>query len=90
MQDLNIAKMREAGRIAREERQLLGLPVFKNPIEKAKEEPASLRKAITAKCYECVGMDGDTNFRATIRTCTSYDCPLYAVRPYSAKLVFQE
>lgn len=65
-----------------QERIAQGLPARKNPIERAKEDPGSLRKAITAKCYECVGMDGDPNFRDTIRTCTGYSCPLYPVRPY--------
>lgn len=62
-----------------------GLPAYRNPIEKAKENPESLRCAINAKCFECVGMDGDVNFRDTIRTCTSFNCPLYPVRPYQPK-----
>ncbi len=70
------------GQKAMQERIALGLPARKNPIERAKEDPASLRKAITAKCYECVGMDGDPSFRETIRTCTGFSCPLYPVRPY--------
>ena len=85
MTTLNTFKMQEAARIAREERKALGLPTTKNPIERAKEQPDSLRRAITAKCYECVGMDGDANFRETIRTCASYECPLYPVRPYQKK-----
>lgn len=64
------------------ERIALGLPARKNPIERLADSPDSLRRAITAKCYECVGMDGDPGFRDTIRTCTSPKCPLYNVRPY--------
>ena len=79
----------DAGRLKAEqnkkERKEQGLSAFKNPIERAKEHPDSLRKAITAKCYECVGMDGDANFRQTIRECTSCNCPLYHVRPYQQK-----
>ena len=70
------------GQLAVQARIDLGLPARKNPIERAKENPESLRKAITAKCYECVGMEGDPGFRETIRTCTGYKCPLYPVRPY--------
>jgi hypothetical protein len=64
-----------------------GLSAFKNPIERAAEQPESLRRAITAKCYECVGMDGDKNYRESIRTCTSKKCPLFPVRPYQKKPV---
>lgn len=85
-QDKNaLFQARETVRKNREARIAQGLPAFKNPIERAKENPESLRMAITAKCYECVGMDGDPNFRETIRTCTGYSCPLYPVRPYSKK-----
>jgi hypothetical protein len=82
MTTLNTFKMQEAAKVAREERKALGLPSTRNPIERAKDKPDSLRCAITAKCYECVGMDGDSNYRVTIRTCTSYSCPLHVVRPY--------
>ena len=68
----------EAGRLKaeknRNERKKQGLSAYKNP-------PESLRKAI----YECVGMDGDVNFRQTIRECLCTDCPLYPVRPYQPK-----
>ena len=60
-------------------------PIKLNPIQRAKEDPNSLRKAITGKCYECVGMGEDANFRETIKTCTSFSCPLYPVRPYQNK-----
>lgn len=73
-------------RKAIQERKALGLPAFKNPIDKAKENPESLRRAITAKCYECVGMDGDPGYRETIRTCTSKTCPLFHLRPYQKKI----
>lgn len=69
------------------ERIALGLPARKTPIEKAKEKPDSCRRAITAKCYECVGMEGDPNFRESIRSCTGYSCPLYDLRPYQKKTV---
>lgn len=69
-------------RKAVQERISLGLPARRNPIEKAKDNPNSLRCAINAKCYECVGMDDDPNYRQTIRTCTGYSCPLFDHRPF--------
>ncbi len=87
MTTLNILKMQEAAKKAREERISQGLPALRSPIERAKDKPDSLRCAITAKCYECVGMDGDANYRDTIRTCTSCNCPLHPVRPYQHKSV---
>ncbi len=50
-----------------------------NPIEKAKQNPTSLRFAINAMCYECLGKTGVTQ---EIRDRTAKDCPLYPVRPY--------
>lgn len=55
----------------------------KNPVEKAKENPNSLRFAINAKCYECEGGDTDPNVRWRIGNCVCEDtCPLWNVRPY--------
>jgi len=73
----------EQARLAVQERIASGLPAYRSPIEKSKENPSSLRCAINAKCYECVGMDQDPNFRESIRNCTGYSCPLYVVRPFS-------
>jgi len=53
-----------------------------DPIERAKRNPTSLRLAITAKCWECLGGDDTPNIRREIRECTSRKCPLYPVRPY--------
>ena len=50
-----------------------------NPIEKAKNNPKSLRLAIDAQCFDCMGRTGSTS---DIRECTAKDCPLYKVRPY--------
>jgi hypothetical protein len=73
----------ELARIAIQDRIALGLPAYKNPIEKSKENPLSFRKAINAKCFECVGAGQDANYRNEIRNCTSYTCPLHQLRPYS-------
>jgi len=58
-----------------------------NPIERARERPESLRAALTAKCWECMGAgyDGIGHTREAIRTCTSPGCPLYLLRPYQRK-----
>jgi len=44
---------------------------------------ASLRKAINAKCKECIWdpISGKNGHLAQIKACTSYSCPLYPVRP---------
>ena len=59
---------------------------IRNPMEKAAERPDSLRLAINAKCYDCIGQDGDTDWRGSIRECVCTDCPLYPVRPYQPKV----
>lgn len=53
----------------------------KSPLEKALEQPTSLRLAINAKCYDC-GYDHEDvgSWRDQIRYCPSTDCPLYPVR----------
>lgn len=45
----------------------------------------SLRKAINAKCKECLydPIAGKGNWRQQVEACTSYSCPLYPVRPTS-------
>lgn len=53
-----------------------------NPIERLAINPTSLRLAITAKCYDCMGRDADPGFHRRIRECGCATCPLHAVRPY--------
>ena len=52
-----------------------------NPIQKAKENPTSLRLAINAMCYSCLG----SGTPQEIRDCSSKLCPLHTVRPYQDK-----
>lgn len=58
---------------------------MRDPLQKAAARPDSLRLAINAKCYDCIGRDGDTDWRGSIRGCVCCDCPLYPVRPYQPK-----
>lgn len=51
--------------------------VRRNPVEKLQMNPTSLRKAITAFCWLCVGED-----RKEVTNCTATKCPLYNVRPW--------
>lgn len=69
-------------REAQAERKRLGIKtVIKNPIEKLQEEPKSLRRAINAMCFDCVGAGHDPDWRGAVRECPCYNCPLYQVRP---------
>lgn len=52
--------------------------VQKTPMQKHLENPKSLRLAINAMCYECMGAGSP----AEIRGCTAPKCPLYPVRAY--------
>jgi len=52
-----------------------------NPIERSNANPTSLRLAIDAQCFDCMGRTGSTS---DIRDCTA-NCPLYKVRPYKTK-----
>jgi len=60
----------------------LGKLVRLSPYQKAQNNPKSLRKAVTAFCYECMGGDGEQGARGHVRNCTAYKCPLYKVRPW--------
>jgi hypothetical protein len=45
----------------------------------------SLRKAIDAKCKECLfdPIGGSGKWREQVEACTGYSCPLFDVRPRS-------
>lgn len=53
-----------------------------DPIAKLAERPTSLRAAITAKCWDCIGRDADPQPTRRIRECPCTGCPLHRVRPY--------
>jgi hypothetical protein len=53
----------------------------------------SLRKAINAKCKECIydPAPGNGTWRQQVEACTSPKCPLYPIRPTTSpkKVSFQ-
>ena len=72
----------DKARLKKNELKTLGLLKRANPTQKAAADPRSLRKAITAFCYECAGGDGEPGARSNVRNCTAPHCPLYRVRPW--------
>lgn len=73
--------LQKAHRVMAEKR-AAGEVVRKDPIEKARENPKSLRLAINAKCYDCIGAGADPSPRKEIGQCPCQDCPLWPVRPF--------
>jgi hypothetical protein len=54
-----------------------------SPREKAERNPSSLRLAINARCYDCVGSENaDGGYRRCIRECPAVRCSLHPVRPH--------
>ena len=51
-----------------------------NPRQKHEKNPRSLRLAINAQCWECVGEN-----KAEVTRCTGYNCSLWGVRPWQKK-----
>lgn len=50
------------------------------PLEKAANNPKSLRLAINAKCFDCTCYS-----RIEVTNCEITDCPLWALRPWQRK-----
>lgn len=56
------------------------------PTQRAQQNPQSMRAAVNAKCFDCVGGEhADHGYHRAIRDCPSTRCPLHGVRPYRAK-----
>lgn len=58
-----------------------------NPIAKSKTNPTSLRLAVNAHCYMCMGGDKEDlktqgSVVSLIKGCKSKMCPLLLVRPF--------
>ena len=85
MTDGNLSAL-ESARKRRLEMSEQGIKVVVlDPIEKAAKNPTSLRMAVNAMCWDCVGAGADANARAAIRECGIQKCPLWNVRPYQVK-----
>lgn len=58
-------------------------PVRLNPDEAARAKPNSLKLAIRAHCWNCVGRDSDPGYMGRVRDCTlSQTCALWPHRPW--------
>ena len=62
----------------------------RNPLKKAEDNPQSLRFAINANCFQCMGGHESDPFvtkemRIEVAKCTSPACPLYRHRPWKKK-----
>jgi len=70
----------EAARAAKRAKRESGeVDARRNPEEVWQDDPMSLRKSISAKCYQC---NGDENYRNRARYCIIFTCALWPVRPY--------
>ena len=78
---LNLSRLDKA-RLKKTELQAAGLLKRLSPVEKALADPRSLRKAVTAFCYECMGGDDEPGARKEVTNCSAKGCPLYQVRPW--------
>ena len=76
---MNTVNNLQKARAKRAENIRLGIKPL-NPIEKAKQNPKSMRLAINANCYECMGFA--KSWRGDVRNCTSPNCSFYGFRPY--------
>jgi hypothetical protein len=59
--------------------------VRKTPMEKLAEKPNSLRRAVSAMCWQCQGENADPGVTWRIGNCTITGCALYAVRPHQSQ-----
>jgi hypothetical protein len=76
---MNTVKGLQKARAKRAENARLGIKPL-NPIEKAKQSPTSMRFAINAQCFDCMGQE--SGWRNEVRNCPSKNCPLFGFRPY--------
>jgi hypothetical protein len=52
-----------------------------DPLTRSRRHPRSFRLAITAKCWDCQGGEGDPGWRQRVTECAIEDCGLWALRP---------
>jgi hypothetical protein len=59
-----------------------------NPVERFFDLPPSRKRAIEAKCAECMGCTKshrEHGFKKEISNCSAQHCPLHPLRPYQAR-----
>ena len=76
---MDTVKQLQKARAKRAENVRLGIKPL-NLTEKAKQNPQSMRLAINAFCYECMGFA--KSWRNDVKKCPSEKCPLFGFRPY--------
>jgi len=81
-----LATAQDAAVKARNARLDAGLSAFRTPGEILAEKPHSMRAAINAKCWDCVGGGEDAGWQWSIGNCTDTECGLLNFRPYQHKL----
>lgn len=59
-------------------------PTHRTPVEAAQAKPTSLKLAIKAFCWQCVGSGGDPGAKFRVRDCTAPSCSLFPHRPWQA------
>lgn len=58
-------------------------PIHLDPVQQANASPNSLKKAIKAYCWVCVGADADPGAKQRVRDCSvGPKCPLFPHRPW--------
>lgn len=57
-------------------------PVHRNPVEQAEANPKSVKAAVKAFCWTCVGADADPGAKFRVRDCTVTRCSLHPHRPW--------
>lgn len=57
-------------------------PTHRNPVEQAEAKPGSLKLAIKAFCWTCVGADADPGAKFRVRDCGVKKCSLHPHRPW--------
>lgn len=58
-------------------------PIHLTPVQQAHASPNSLKKAIKAYCWLCVGADADPGAKQRVRDCAvGPKCPLFPHRPW--------
>ncbi len=76
-------QLRKGQEKMREMREAGWKPVYRNPVEQSQDKPGSLKAAIKAHCWLCVGADADPGAKFRVRDCAvGPKCPLFPHRPW--------